>query len=78
MDDDETGPRWEWKTLILVIACYSIWLASTASFVVLTTRFGYASGCLILFTLTGIVTAFHTSLQHEVVHNHPTPYGDAE
>jgi fatty acid desaturase len=66
--------RWEWVTLLLVIACYSVWLLSTASFQFMVTSFGIVSAGLMLFLVTAIVTAFHTSIQHEVVHDHPTPY----
>ncbi|MCP4182501.1 MAG: hypothetical protein GY761_04190 [Hyphomicrobiales bacterium] len=38
------------------------------------TSFGIVSAGLMLFLVTAIVTAFHSSIQHEVVHDHPTPY----
>jgi len=71
---DFENARWEWVTLLLIIACYVIWLISTASYQYMVTSFGTISAGLMLFLVTAIVTAFHTSIQHEVVHGHPTPY----
>ncbi len=68
------GSRWEWKTLALIVACYFVWLLATASFELLAASYGLAIAWLLLFSVTAIATAFHTSLQHEVVHDHPTPY----
>jgi fatty acid desaturase len=64
----------EWKTLGLFVACYALWLATTWSFSTISANWGAATGYLMLFTITAVVTAFHTSLQHEVVHGHPTPW----
>jgi len=64
----------EWKTLGLFVACYAIWLATTWSFLSVSENWGAATGYLMLFAITAVVTAFHTSLQHEVVHGHPTPW----
>ncbi len=64
----------EWRTLALLALCYAIWIASTLSFEYLVVNWGYASACLMLFFITAIVSAFHTSIQHEVVHDHPTPW----
>jgi len=64
----------EWRTLALFVLCYSLWIATTLSFTYASANWGMATACLILFTLTALATAFHTSLQHEVVHGHPTPW----
>ena len=55
----------ELKTLSLIIACYAVWLAAGSLW---TTPFWAIS--LLLLPLTA---AFHTSLQHETIHGHPTP-----
>ncbi len=64
----------EWQTLTLMVVCYAVWLISTASFETVAVNFGYFSAVLMLFSITAIASAFHTSLQHEVVHGHPTPW----
>jgi len=64
----------EWKTLGLFVACYAIWLGTTWYFVAVSENWGDISGFAMLFVITAVVTAFHTSLQHEVVHGHPTPW----
>ena len=66
--------RWEWQTLITMIGCYSIWLTATYYYTIILENFGWAGVIAMLFGIVSITTAFHTSLQHEVVHGHPTPY----
>jgi fatty acid desaturase len=72
VDIEGKNSAWEWRTLALMVLCYLVWLATTASFAGVAANFGYASGALLLFAVTAIAAAFHTSLQHEVVHGHPT------
>ena len=62
----------EWRTLPLFIACYGVWLTSTWYFGTVIEAAGLPVACLMLFTVTALAAAFHTSLQHEVVHDHPT------
>ena len=64
----------EWQTLLLFICCYGLWLLTTYQFNIVSDNWGLATACLMLFTITALLTAFHTSLQHEVVHGHPTPW----
>jgi len=54
----------EWPTWLLIVAVYGIWLASLN---------WYAQGgsWAALVTLA-VIAAWHMSLQHELVHNHPT------
>lgn len=65
-------PAVEWQTLVLIIACYAIWLFTTWSFAAVAGTWGNIAAAAMLFFITAIVSAFHTSLQHEVVHGHPT------
>ena len=73
--DDLKSARWEWQTLLAIVACYGIWLASTYGFTKVLEAGGLFAAAIMLLVVTSIITAFHTSLQHEVVHGHPTPYG---
>lgn len=65
----EPGPApggWEWRTLLVAAGIY-------AAFVTLTLNHAALPWWLLL-AAGGCVTAWHGSLQHEVVHGHPTPY----
>ena len=53
----------EWPTLALIIATYTVWAVTVFALP------GVSLGLAIL--ATGIVTALHASLQHEVIHGHP-------
>jgi fatty acid desaturase len=55
----------EWPTLGVAVTIYGSWLAVT-----------YYSSAIApppLFLVGGWLTAWHSSLQHEVIHGHPTP-----
>jgi fatty acid desaturase len=54
----------EWPTILLAIGIYAGWLSLTA-------LYGAVSP-LILFPLIALVVLLQTSLQHEVLHGHPT------
>ncbi len=57
-------PAIEWPTVALLVACYACWLVLTAAY-----------GDLPLWLLApgvAVTLAFHSSLQHELVHGHPT------
>lgn len=56
--------RTEWGTLALIMGCYGAWLFAGFLW---TTPF-WLAGLLAL----PILAAFHTSLQHETIHGHPT------
>ncbi len=58
--------RLEWPTLAVLAGCYALWLALVFSN-------GVLPWPLIAVGLT-LATALHSSLQHESVHNHPTPW----
>ncbi len=74
MITEKINEKWEWKTLALVAGCYGAWLGLTASYTQIEANFGVAWAVFMLFFTAAVVAAFHTSLQHEVVHGHPTPY----
>lgn len=58
--------RIESFTLLLIIGCYASWLLLTL---------GHAPiPIVILIPALAIVLSFHNSLQHEVIHYHPTPW----
>lgn len=57
--------RIEWPTLALLTGCYAVWAACL---------FWLAPLSLLLaIFLAGICIALHSSIQHEVIHGHPTP-----
>lgn len=58
------GLRIEWPTVYLLMVCYGLWAA--AGYVV------YPSFPVVALTLMGVAVALHSSLQHEVLHGHPT------
>lgn len=56
--------RIEWPTLALLAACYSLWICA-----------GYAvfpAFPMLSLVMMGIAVALYSSLQHEVLHGHPT------
>ena len=53
----------EWPTWLALVACYTIWAASLAA---------YHLVGLLAFVPLALSTAFHSSLQHEILHGHPT------
>lgn len=57
-------PAVEWPTLALIVACYAAWLA-------LTTRYGHWP-LWVLAPCVAVLLTFHSSLQHEILHGHPT------
>jgi fatty acid desaturase len=58
------GPLVEVPTLLLIVAAYGGWLAAT---------FAYGRWPLaIVAPLTAVLITLHSSLQHEIVHGHPT------
>ena len=56
----------EWRTLVLTGACYGLWVACGMMW---QTSFWWLAIVPMAF-----VSAFHTSLQHETIHGHPTPW----
>ncbi|MEZ2223219.1 fatty acid desaturase [Rhizobium sp. RCC_161_2] len=56
--------RVEWPTLALLVLCYGIWFA--AGFWL------YSFLPALALVVMGIAVALHSSLQHEVLHGHPT------
>jgi fatty acid desaturase len=59
-----TRPAVELPTLLLLIATYGAWLAVTS-------RYGHWP-LAIVAPLTVVLITLHSSLQHEIVHGHPT------
>jgi fatty acid desaturase len=56
--------RVEWPTLLLLVATYASWI-------VLTLNWNEVPGW-ILWLIAGYTIALHSSLQHEIIHGHPT------
>ena len=59
-------PLIEWPTWALIALIYSLWIAALAWYAVL--------GGLAPWLMLTVVCAWYMSLQHELVHGHPTPY----
>ncbi|WP_162707058.1 fatty acid desaturase [Phyllobacterium sp. A18/5-2] len=57
----------EWPTIGLMIVCYGLWL--TAGYYI------YPVMPILALALMAVSVAFHSSLQHEVLHGHPTRNG---
>lgn len=58
--------RVEWPTLGLIVAVIGVWAALTAAAGTL--------GLWIAVPALAVVVALHSSLQHEAIHGHPTPW----
>ncbi|WP_234900479.1 fatty acid desaturase [Rhizobium skierniewicense] len=56
--------RIEWPTIGLLIACYGLWSAAGYGL--------YSVYPITALVLMGVAVALHSSLQHEVLHGHPT------
>lgn len=56
----------EWSTLLLILLCYAAWFACGLAW---TSGWWWAGLAAMPF-----VTAFHSSLQHETIHGHPTRF----
>lgn len=54
----------EWATLGLIIACYGVWALGTTVLAVWSLP--------LAILVTGLAIGFFSSLQHEVIHGHPT------
>ncbi|MEM9012654.1 MAG: fatty acid desaturase [Pseudomonadota bacterium] len=54
----------EWPTWVALGVCYSLWCLITAS---------HAAIGLVWVVPAAVLVAFHSSLQHEALHGHPTP-----
>ncbi len=57
--------RVEWPTLVLILGVTAGWLAVTA--------FAAQIGVWLAVPLLALLLALHSSLQHEILHGHPTP-----
>ena len=67
INDTASSPRSvEWPTWLLIGVVYGSWLAALAWY-----AHGGAWGALLALV---VVCAWYMSLQHELVHNHPSPY----
>jgi fatty acid desaturase len=53
----------EWLTLGLILGCYGLWFIA---------GFSYGSMPILTFLLLPLMNTFHSSLQHEALHGHPT------
>lgn len=59
----ETRPAVEWPTLLLIAACYAVWVLATTLAAAVWLPLG-----MVLLVLS---VTLHSSLQHEVLHGHP-------
>src|SRR5579859_7466109 len=59
-------PAVEVPTVLLLVFVFAAWLSITAAF-------GHLS-LLIVAPVTALLTTFHSSLQHEMTHGHPTKW----
>jgi len=59
-----TRDRIEWPTVSLLAVCYGLWIFAG--------YFLYPMFPIVSLVLMGIAVALHSSLQHEVLHGHPT------
>ena len=57
----------EWPTISLMIVCYGFWLTAG--------DYIYPAMPILALALMAVSVAFHSSLQHEVLHGHPTRNG---
>jgi len=69
---DKTGrerkhPGIEWPTIGLMLVCYGLWFAAGA--------YVYPAMPFAALALMAVAVAFHSSLQHEALHGHPTRSG---
>lgn len=62
--DSVVIPRFEWPTWLLLAFCYGLWLAAGLWF--------YPFAPFLALLVMGVAVALHSSLQHEVLHGHPT------
>ena len=53
----------EWVTIVLIFGCYGAWMVGGAL---------YSRTPVLSVLVLGLSIAFHSSLQHEVLHGHPT------
>lgn len=56
--------RIEWPTVALLVACYGLWWVAG--------YWIYPAAPIMALVLMGVTIALHSSLQHEVLHGHPT------
>jgi len=56
-------PRIEWRTLALILACHTAWIAAGLL---------YATAPWLAVPLLALPIVLHSSLQHEAIHRHPT------
>ena len=62
MERKFVGP--EWGTFALILACYALWFSAG--------YFWSTAWGLLALPVMAVLSAFHTSLQHETIHGHPT------
>lgn len=53
----------EWPTLLLILACYALWLVAGAA---------YDAAPFLAVPALALAIVLHSSLQHEAIHRHPT------
>lgn len=63
----------EGRTIFLIGVCYGGWFSTTFLWEIISHQ-SVLLGIVWLLATTTLFAAFHTSLQHEVVHGHPTPF----
>jgi fatty acid desaturase len=63
--ENSTRAGVEWPTFLAILLCYGAWLAAGT----ILYRVNHAAA----LVLIAVIVAFHSSLQHEATHRHPTP-----
>ena len=58
------SPRVEWVTIWVLMGCYLVWGLSTTFLAAVAPTFA--------ILITALTIALHSSLQHEIIHGHPT------
>ncbi len=66
--------RGEWTTPALLAGCYAVWITATLLYLPLSVMWGALPAALVLLLFGSLTAGFHTSVQHEVVHDHPTSW----
>ena len=56
----------EWPSLLLIALCYALWGWATTALA--------GVSLLLAIPLAGLAISFHSSLTHEIIHGHPTPW----
>lgn len=62
-------------TWLMLFLCYGVWGTGTYAYQFASANLGMFASIVLLAGPVALATTLHTSLQHEVLHGHPTRYG---